>query len=162
MMVFIMSSYKFFLSYLIYKELATIINDKNCIKEVVFIILDLIRSQIKNRENRDIILFKIPNEVTYKDQIISVKWRHKVYLFRKLFSLMKLNARLFSFEDGIRDEYHMEPYYIYSYIKPTYDFDYDRHGVYRAEMFGLIMPKSKFYSWECCGNIKKVDVDRYL
>ena len=131
-------------------------------EEIKKILKDDVIDQIKRRMNNDIVLFKMPKEVKCSTGVVPLRWNHKVYILTEIMLMYKGQAVMYCFEDGINDEYRNLPYYWYSYISLSYNFNRDRRGVYRSDMFGLIFPKSKFYKWSSIGEVNKVDVDKYI
>lgn len=121
-----------------------------------------INNQIKQRKNNDIVLFKIPAEIVCSVGTVPLKWQYKINILMDILITYKSSANLFCFEEGIKDFFKSEPYYWYSYISPHYNFNADRSGVYRSDLFGLVFPTSKLYTWPSIGEIKINEIDKYI
>lgn len=132
------------------------------LEEIKKILKDDIFSQIDKRKNNDIVLFKLPREIKCSGGIVPMKWQYKVYIIFEVLLTYKLSANLYCFEEGIKDDYHPEPYYWYSYISPMYRFSSDRAGIYRSDLFGLVFPTSKLFGWPSDKDIKSAEIDKYL
>lgn len=130
--------------------------------EIVKLIVSDVKGQLEKRKANDIVLFQIPPTINTPTGPIDIKWIHRIKTIREIIKMIKSTFKLYALEDGIRDDYHPNPYYCYSIIPPCYNFEYDKHGVYRAVMFGIMLPKSKFYDWGITGDINGDIINAYL
>jgi hypothetical protein len=107
------------------------------------------------------VLFELPKEIKCSNGIVPFKWQYKVYILVEVMLTYKLEAELYCFEEGIKDDFHPISYYWYSYIPPMYNFNSDRSGVYRSDIFGLLFQKNSG-KLESIGEIKADIINKHL